>query len=300
MFNSLLFHCYEEATMSLTFLFTFFRIIFWLVCVIFTINRVKTCFDIYAKDDSYSNTEYRDFLSSHSPYPAITTCISELYIQQEMSKFNISNSEYENPQMKQFSNLTYLYSVPYDKITLDPAHKAMHLKIIVYLKNKTALFYKFKAVADPNLRDKYFKCFTFDLLSVPGKINKVQVKMRLIGWHKKSVEVATYLHLPGLFRGARRYAVINEHVMNADHLVIVDDVEIAHLRSTGKNPCDPSIGEYDFLLVQDILTDVGCRPYYLMEEEYRHHQQCREVQQITQLNSKLDIKNTASTFQQFR
>ena len=176
----------------------------------------------------------------------------------------------------------------------------MQLKIIVYLKNKTALYYKFKPVADPNLREKYFKCFTFDLLSVPGKINKVQVKMKIIGWHRKSVEVATYLHLPGLFRGARRYAVISEHVMETDHEVIIDDVEIAQLRSTAKNPCDPSIGEYDLLLVQDILSHVGCKPYFMMEQEYSHHPQCREVQQITQLNSKLDIKNTASIFQQFR
>ena len=108
-----------------------------------------------------------------------------------MKKFNVTNSQYTSPKFKEFHNLTYLYSMPYGKITLDPTEKNFELKIIVYLKNKTAMYYKFKPEPDTNLREKYFKCFTFDITQVPGKINKVQIKMKVTGWQKKSMEVAT-------------------------------------------------------------------------------------------------------------
>ena len=193
-----------------------------------------------------------------------------------------------------------LYNLPYDKITLDPTQKGLDLKIIIYLKDKGVLYYKFKPQADPNLREKYFKCFTFDLSEVPGKINKVQVKMKIKGWHEESVEVATYLHLPGLFRGARRYAIINEKIMNMYYKKIVDDVEISQLRSTARNPCDTSIHEYDLLLIQDILTKIGCKPYFMMETEFPGYPNCTKVEDITKLNSKLDIKNTFSTFKEYR
>ena len=162
------------------------------------------------------------------------------------------------------------------------------------------MYYKFKPEPDPNLREKYFKCFTFDLTLVPGKINKVEIKMKVTGWHKKSLEVATYLHLPGLFRGARRYAIINEMIMNKKFEKIVDDVEISKLRSTNKNPCDTNYLEYDLLLVEDILTSIGCKPYFMLDKEFTNYQNYTDVEQINELNRKLDIKNTFSTFKEFR
>ena len=113
-------------------------------------------------------------------------------------------------------------------------------------------------------------------------------------------EVATYLHLPGLFRGARRYSIINEMVMNKEFEKIVDDVEISKLRSTNKNPCDTNIREYDLLLVHDILTSIGSKPYFMLDTEFTKYQNCAAVEQITELNRKLDIKNTFTTFKEFR
>jgi hypothetical protein len=288
------------GTMGFKFLLTFFRIIFWVACVAFAINRVKTCFDIYEEDASYSNTEYRDFLSPHSPYPAITICVKEPYVADEMKKFNISNLQYANPEFMEFRNLTYLNSIPYDKITLNPKEKNFELKTIIYLKNKDVSYYKFNPVADPNLRGKYFKCFTCDITQVPSKINRLQVKMKVKGWHTNSLEIANYLHLPGLFRGARRYEITTQSIKNTNYKIIVDAVEVSKLRSTTKTPCDTNIREYDHLLIQDILASVGCKPYYLQEETFAEYPNCTTVEQITQLNGNLDIKNTFSVFKQFR
>ena len=73
-----------------------------------------------------------------------------------------------------------------------------------------------------------------------------------------------YFYLQGLFRGARLYGIINEMIMNKDYEKLVDDVEISKLRSTTKNPCDTNIREYDLLFDEDILTNIGCKAYFMM------------------------------------
>jgi hypothetical protein len=88
--------------------------------------------------------------------------------------------------------------------------------------------------------------------------------------------------------------------MNKQVEKIVDDVEISKLRSTNKNPCDTNIGEYDLLLLEDILTSIGCKPYFMLDKEFTNYQNCTALEQITELNRKLDIKNTFSTFKEFR
>ena len=281
-------------------LLTFFRIIFWIACITFACDRVKYCWDNYKSDESYSNTEYREFLSPHSPYPAVTICLSEPYIATQMAKYNISNSQYENPKMKKFDNLTYLYSIPYDTITLNTKERNFYLKTIIYLKNKQALYYKFNPEADPNLRGKYNKCFTCDITQVPSKINKMQINLKVKGWHKSSLKISSYLHLPGLFRGARRYEIMNNISINEKYEILVDAIEISKLRSTKKTPCDTNIREYDHLLVGDILARVGCKPYYLQEESFAEFADCTTVDQIADLNGNLSIENTLSVFKQFR
>ena len=98
--------------------------------------------------------------------------------------------------------------------------------------------------AEATIRDKYHKCFTCNLTGVPSKVYKIRTRLRIKvqaflqltpislnyliqGWPKPTLGVAVYLHLAGLFRGARRYEVAS---LNAgDH-----DLDIA----IGKNkPC---------------------------------------------------------------
>ena len=71
-----------------------------------------------------------------------------------------------------------------------------------------------------------------------------------------------YFYLQGLFRGARLYGIINEMIMNKDYEKLVDDVEISKLCST------TNIRDYDFLLVDDILTSIGSKPYFMLDKEF--------------------------------
>jgi hypothetical protein len=49
-------------------------------------------------------------------------------------------------------------------------------------------------------------------------------------------------------------------------------------------------------LVEDILTSTGCKPLFMLDKEFTKYQNYTHVEQITELNRKLDFKNTFSTF----
>ena len=49
--------------------------------------------DNYNADDSWSNTEYLEFLGQDSPYPAVSLCLREPFIQAEMERHNITNHQ---------------------------------------------------------------------------------------------------------------------------------------------------------------------------------------------------------------
>ena len=132
-------------------LLTFFRVIFWIACIIFAIDRGKFCFDNYLLDESYSNTEYREFLSPKAPYPALSICIKEPYIAEQLEEYNISNSQYENPEFQQYNNLTHLYSIPYDNVTLNANKSNFDLKTVLSFKNKDVSYYKFNLQAECKL-----------------------------------------------------------------------------------------------------------------------------------------------------
>ena len=94
--------------------------------------------------------------------------------------------------------------------------------------------------AEATIRDKYHKCFTCNLTGITRKIYKIRTRLKIKvqalfttntnlfaltqGWPKPTLGVSMFLHLAGLFRGARRYEVAS---LNAgDH-----DLDIA----IGKN-----------------------------------------------------------------
>ena len=103
-----------------------------------------------------------------------------------------------NPQFTEFYNLTYLYSKGYHKITINPLviikekiiQQADICKTYVWGPAHFFLLYveQWPTNPDSNLREKYFKCFKFNLTLVPGEINQVQKKNQITGWHKKYLE----------------------------------------------------------------------------------------------------------------
>ena len=59
--------------------------------------------------------------------------------------YNISFGDYENPKIANFKNLTYLYTIPYDNITLSEGNRReFDLKTMILLRNKTTLHNKLK------------------------------------------------------------------------------------------------------------------------------------------------------------
>ena len=240
-------------------------------------------------------------MMEHSPYPAITICIKEPYWPQEVAKYNVTISQYEKPEFGKVENISRMYEIPYSKITLDKSDSNFELRSIIYLKNNSVLYYKFKPNALGELRDKYYKCFTFDLTDVPAKINKVELRMKIRNWHRNSTEAYSYMHLPGLFRGARKHEIISEKKLkSSSYERIVESMEVSQLRNTWNHPCDPAIENYDQLLVGDIIDSIGCKPYYIQEDIFSDAANCSKPEQITELSSLLEVQNTFSIFKDFR
>ena len=96
-----------------------------------------------------------------------------------MKRHNLSKGLYENPALAGFQNLSYLYSIPYENLTLGEDDKSFKLTTLISLRNKKALVNKFKYKADPSLRDKYSKCFTCNLTLVPSKIFKMRTLLKI-------------------------------------------------------------------------------------------------------------------------
>ena len=110
------------------------------------------------------------------------------------------------------------------------------------------------------------------------------------------MNVQIFLHLNGLFRGARRYEALNLDVTNHEANIFVDSVEISKLRNTAGHPCDPKVNQFDKVLVDDIMRNVSCGPYYIEDRDIRN---CTSLDNIKDLNGYLDLKNTFSIFKTF-
>ena len=120
----------------------------------------------------------------------------------EMQRFFCLQNEYSNPALYNYKNITHLYTIPYNDISLSIAEKNFKLETLIRLKqgsSKTHLFNKFKfkgklidtdyrvfyfknlffPTAESSLRDKYHKCFSCDLTKIENKISKIRVKLEV-------------------------------------------------------------------------------------------------------------------------
>ena len=140
----------------------------------------------YLADGSYSNTDYQagrattnpllstdlyfyaqEFLTlDNAKYPTVTLClevvsavlsqyvltdfIQEPYKQDDFLDFNITKNQYSNPKLYKYRNLSHLYTIPYDDISLSFNDENFKLETLISLRNKTHLFNKFK------FRGKFF------------------------------------------------------------------------------------------------------------------------------------------------
>ena len=142
----------------------------------------------YLADGSYSNTDYQagrattnpllstdlyfdlqEFLSlDDAKYPTVTLCLEvvsavvsqyvlvltdftqEPYKQDDFLAFNITQYQYTNPNLYNYKNLSHLYTIPYDDISLSFNDENFKLETLISLRNKTHLFNKFK------FRGKFF------------------------------------------------------------------------------------------------------------------------------------------------
>ena len=155
--------------------------------------------------------DLQEFLSlDNAKYPTVTLClevvstllslywidfIQEPYKEDDFLTFNVTKNQYSNPKLYKYKNLSHLYTIPYDDVSLSFNDGNFKLETLISLRNKTHLFKKFKfrgkyfrisyfvslkcLSAEPSLRDKYHKCFSCDLTNIKTKIFKIRVKLEV-------------------------------------------------------------------------------------------------------------------------
>ena len=124
--------------------------------------------------------------------------------------------------------------------------------------------------------------------------------MKIPAWYKKSLVMAGYLHLPGMFQSSRRYQLFIRRLSRADLTVTPSSIEIILTRNTKQNPCDENTSEYDYHQIQDIFDRFGCRPYYFNHGEFGLMQNCESVDQLFKLESLLSILRDVPNNQKYR
>ena len=99
-------------------------------------------------------------------------------------------------------------------------------------------------------------------------------RLEIGSWNKKSVWIASFIHLPGMFRSSRKYKVFQGSLYRGKVDLDVEAVEIIKLRNTMKSPCDENTAEYDDNLVKAMVTDFGCKPHYLNMDNLENVPNC--------------------------
>ena len=265
--------------------------------MLLTFYRVKDCINNYMEDNSYSNIEYKEFLTVSTPYPDITLCLFQPYIPYQLSMFNISLQEYLYPETFRYENLSHIYSIPHDDITLSEKTESVVLKNKIFTKDNKLLNH-FVPKENPNLTDFLYKCFTTNLRGITSKIQAMILELRIMNWHQKSIKILGFLHEAGTFRTSRKYKIFDEEVSNTVADIKIDAVEVFKLRSTSHRPCEEDAGNYDAGLVKEIIKDAGCRPPYMNLKKYSV-KECDDLNQFSKLNEYLRIMNVISK-DQFR
>ena len=70
-------------------------------------------------------------------------------------------------------------------------------------------------------------------------------------------------------------------------------------RNTHHHPCDAHVEKFDEVLINDILSNASCKPFYIQNKYFEHIQNCSNVNEINAINTFLDLENTFSIFKHY-
>ena len=147
------------------------KLIFWLVCIILTFLNIKKCFDSFFLDESFSNTEYVDYLTYNSSYPAISICLVKPFLRDNLELFNTTYSEYVRPRTNE---LSFLYTIPYENVTLSEENGSIKLSSSVRIKDEKIKELRMKS--NPSMRSSNLKCFTTESENIREHIDMLQMR----------------------------------------------------------------------------------------------------------------------------
>ena len=67
-------------------------------------------------------------------------------------------------------------------------------------------------------------------------------------------------------------------------------------RNTHHHPCDADVEKFDQVLINDILSNVSCKPFYIQNKYFDHIPNCSNVNVLDEINIYLALENTFSIY----
>lgn len=266
--------------------------LFHTLCLVATIGLQIYCIYKYTLNEDVSLVTYKRFhAEKDNVYPSISFCIINPFLEDELQKYgnNISVTSYSY-FLQGWNWDERMMNIDFDSVTVSLADNLNWMAI--QLHNDAIYFFdnlKQKSVPTDwnppkfyvSFRSSLRKCFSFDVPSMDKDLVKdfyLAFKTTMFPKGVRPVKTHfdgsnpddgggffTYLHYPGQ-RFTSYYTVMSDwksRVNNTKNYYMrfdAKDIEVIRHRNKAKQRCVEDWRNYDQMIMNDIIQEVGCRP----------------------------------------
>ena len=246
--------------------------LFFMICLFATITlSIYSLSRYFRNEDTTVHKVTKFFSSSESIYPSLTFCIVPPFLDKQFDKYRdkeINTESYKKFLEGEFWNETFA-DIDYDDVTVSLEGNILEAYLITSSKKKYPWkYFEFYT----NFQSSERKCFTIDA-PIQDHILwyfNVSVKNTIFpnGSRLLPREIETYFHYPSqLFAGLYtvKYDYPSRTGKNSNYKMEFEirDIDVVTRRSKVVEPCIESMTNYDHLIIDGKLTEVGCYPPYV-------------------------------------
>ena len=285
--------------------------LFHTLCVFATIGLQIQCIYKYSLDEDVSLVSYRRFhAEKDNIYPSLSFCIINPFLEDRLKAhgkgINITSYSYYLQGLLWDERML---KIDYDNVTMSLFNN--FVAVVVNLQNRTRIrgphLHGFSSfISHPgwkphfhvSFRSAATKCFTVDIPFVQNEpLLALDIELQNSIFSKgvrPEFEVfdglnpdtgggfATYLHYPGQrflsdstmkHNWKPRANKLQQYAMNFR----VKDIEVLEHRNKGKTPCTTDWKNYDQIVMDAIMKNVGCRPPHWTTAKMKNLQLCSNV-----------------------
>ena len=268
------------------------NIVFNVLCLAATISLVYWCLHGYLQDDNLSEITFTKFNKDESsPYPELTLCLQNPFLEDKLKDLGtgINSSTYRQYLQGELWD-DRMVDVDFDNVTINLENYLLHARVY------TATPYYFEKMNFSILNTVFAKCFTFHH-QYPKRIPELSVKINNSIFPNgirpaMEFEFMVRISFPGQVLRTQAYLkkewpVRVNYSDNYEMQFGIRDVEVIRRRSTASSKCQVNWKNYDLNVLESILNDVGCRPFY--SPSMKNYPPCSTSQEMQEINWRITL-----------